>query len=233
MGANDPSILGAAAGEFGDATIRHAGDIYANPLNLYAKTFALTTLALPIVQDIEFETPSVKVDHETFDAVRSAIGRAQINVALMEKDDPDRDIGAAVYLSDENLMKLASVDTSRDRPATSLIHESVHASHDILGLAQLTVWQTEQAAYIAEAVFTRLMPKYADAVRPPPFLQNWESAAYNGLYRPAWNLAIKIVDGGTKKIPPADVDLLNLYAAIQVAPPYKDNWADNIVANGV
>jgi len=233
MGEYPASGLGQALGDLANRSLQHGLDIASNPLNLYATAFAHAVLTMPLVQDIEFETPTVKVDRHTFQMVLSAIVKGNIRVILMDATDPDRQVGAAVYVSGDNLLKLSSVDLRRDRSKSSIIHESVHASHDILKRSDLSVWSTEQAAYIAEAVLARLMPAYAEAQRVPQFLQDPESAAYNALFRPAWNLAVKIVDQGIKKIPGNDVDLLNLFSAIQQAKPYQSTWADKILADGI
>src|SRR5262249_24910671 len=110
MGERRTTGLGKALGDTTTGALRHTADAAANPMNLLAKYLVHNILMLPAVQDIAFETLTVKVDGQTFRMVWSAILQGKITVRLMDDSDPDKDIGAAVYLCDANLMKLASLD---------------------------------------------------------------------------------------------------------------------------
>lgn len=206
----------------------------AAPQTMIARMFCLEVLRSAPIQGVSFKLPFCEVTPDTFAEVALAILRGGISTRVMGPGDPDFDHAQAVFVTTEDVMKIAQGDwVKRDRPRTAVVHEAVHAHHDMTGRADLLVVQTEQAGFIAECVFARCWRKYAKAQFRPPFLTHPADPSFNDIFEAAWAVALAIVDDGRREVPADDPSFVALHDAIRQAPPYRSNWNTRMLADGL
>jgi hypothetical protein len=220
--------------KLGTGALRGAVEFGTDPSTLVARNFCFQVLKSAPVAGIAFTLPWCSVDPEMFADIRTAILRGAISTRIMGPGDPDAEHGQAVFIPEDDVMKIADGDwLKRHRFVTAVVHESVHAHHDMSGRADLRVVDTETAAYVAECVYTRRWEKYAKATHRPSFLCDRDNAEFNAIFAPAWALALRIVDDGHESIAKADADLVSLVDAIKACSVYSHNWDTKIVADGL
>ncbi len=194
--------------------------------------FALQVLQSPQISGVAFELPFCRVEPENFTDVGAAILLGSISTGIMSQGDPDFDLAHAMNIPGDDVLKIAEGDwNKRHRYRTAVVHEAVHAHHDMTGRADLLVVESEQAAFIAETVYTRCWDRYGTSTIRPQFLADRDNADYNAIFGPAWDLALTIVDDGTTKIAADDGRLKALHKAIRESDLYKDTWDQKITAN--
>lgn len=214
--------------------LRQMLDFTVDPSTLVARMFALQVLQSPQISGVAFELPFCKVEPGNFADVGTAILLGSISTGIMNQGDPDFEHAHAMYVPGDDVLKIAEGDwNKRHRYRTAVVHESVHAHHDMTGRADLLVVETEQASYIAETVYTRRWDRYSKSTIRPQFLADQDNADYNAIFGPAWQLALKIVDAETTTIAASDADLKALEQAIRVSDLYKNTWNQKITANGL
>jgi hypothetical protein len=242
-----------------DAVMRHALQftLGGGPINFALKARVLEILKNDPVPRIEFELAGNKVDNKTFDSVCEAILRGKVNVAALQKNDPSlADLGAsliqqlsALYRPDWDTIfvklpakKKAGAQSAADAAILagiqgndlkgSIVHESIHAAHDIAG-DSLTILETEAMAYVGEACYVRR--KYPQTLqRPYEFKATGaDGTAMDAVLYAAWTLAKRIVDSKDTKIPAGDPDLKSLHDALKGTAAYGSTWPNDAGFNGV
>lgn len=214
--------------------LQQTGEITREPESLAARFFAIEVLSSDPIAEVTFGLPYCSVDPVIFAEVRAAILRGGIRMRVMGAGDPDFQHAQAVYIAGQDLMKIAEGDwEKRHRFRTAVVHEAVHAHHDMEGRSDLRVHQSEAAAFIAETVFTRNWPIYRKNDIRPQFLCDPQNDEFNAIFRPAWALALRIVDGGETTIADGDADLTELQDGIRDASVYADSWDRMITADRI
>jgi hypothetical protein len=228
-----------------EAPLRHALHSFGDGgLNLIAKHTVLSLLKGDAVQNMDFVVGGFAVDAGTLDSVRRAILLGRINVTFLARNDqrfPEyaaiyNDIGA-VYDRSRNTLLLKEIDTKSRKSLASIVHEAVHAAHDIAVESKMIRLHTEAVAYVAEAVFLRSLQKVDR--RPDTFLSSPPGEPEDDVLKFAWNIANKIAgDGktaGVKTVPESDSDWKDLLAAIKKTHMYSTvfPWQDKAGFDGV
>jgi hypothetical protein len=242
-----------------DAVMRHGVQFVlgGGPLNFALKMRVLEILRGDPVPRIEFELAGNKVDKSTFGAVCDAVLAGKVNVSALHKSDPslaDMDSGLIQQLSalyrpdwDTIFVKLPAKKKSSGQSTAdamviagvqsndlkgSIVHESIHAAHDIAGDA-LTILDTETLAYVGEACYVRR--KYPQSLqRPYEFTGSGpDGTAMDAVLYAAWTLAKRIVDNKDRKIPDGDADLKSLRDALKATAAYGSTWPNDAGFNGV
>jgi len=217
-----------------DQVLRQTAEITAEPDALSARFFAAEVLSSEPVSGLTFGLPYCSVDPSVFADIRGAILRGRIRMRIMGPGDPDFHLAHAVYVPGDDMMKIADGKwDKRHRFRTAIVHEAVHAHHDMMGRTDLRVHQSEAAAYIAETVFTRSWTPYTKNDIRPQFLCDPHNTDYNDIFGPAWELALRIVDRGETTIVEGDPDLMDLQEAIRGSDIYKDNCDQMITADRI
>ena len=217
-----------------DRTLRQTAEIVNEPEALGARFFAAEVLSSEPIGGLTFGLPYCAIGPSIFADVRAAILRGGIRMRIMGLGDPDFHHAQAVYVPGNDVMKVAEGDWERrHRFRTAIVHEAVHAHHDMEGRSDLRVYQTEGASYIAETVFTRCWEPYRKNRIRPQFLCDAQNTEFNDIFRPAWELALRIVDDGKTTIAESDADLMALEQAIRESSIYKDNWDQLILADRI
>jgi hypothetical protein len=230
MRSNDP--FWSRALRHADKVLLQSAEVTMDPASLAARFFAVKVLSSEPIKGIAFGLPYCSIDPDIFAEIRSAIIRGGIRMGIMGPGDPDFEHAQAVYDPDQDLIKIAAGDwEKRHRYRTALVHEAVHAHHDMAGRSDLRVHQSEEASYIAETVYTRCWSRYRKSEIRPSFLCDASNADYNAIYRPAWALALRIVDAEETTIPEGDSDLLELREALRMSDLYRDSFNHLITAN--
>jgi hypothetical protein len=256
---NDLSKLIDGVMQGSDAVMRHGVQFVlgGGPLNFALKARVLEILRSDPVPSIEFELAGKKVDKSTFGAVCDAILRGKVNVSALQKNDlglADMDSGLIQQLSalyrpdwDTIFVKLPAKKKSAGQSSAdamiiagvqsndlkgSIVHESIHAAHDIAG-DPLIILDTEALAYVGEACYVRR--KHPQSLQRP-----WEftgsgpdGTAMDAVLYAAWTLAKRIVDNKDTKIPDGDADLKALREALKGTSAYGSTWPDDAGFNGV
>lgn len=216
----------------GEGMLRGIAESATDPTTMAARLFCLQVLGSEPIAGVSFELPFCKIVPEIFMDVRTAILRGAISTRIMGDGDPDA-VGQAVFIPGDDVMKILEGDWwKRSRFVTTVVHEAVHAHHDMSGRADLLVVESEQAAYVAECVFTRRW-KHSKFQHRPQFLCDQDNAEYNAIFKPAWELALRIVDQEETSIGKGDKDLQELHDAIRTCSLYKANWDQTITADGL
>ena len=191
------------------------------------------------VGSIAFEIPKVTVNSGTFSSVRSAIVSGRIQVFTMQPSDPDCDISDGVYVTKGNYMKIATNNAHPNLRKSIIVHESVHAAHDIACSTQLKVRESEAASYIAQALYLRRCYPAAlsrpNELRPTSFAKTpaarTAAAAAEAIFAPAWECAVRIAAKQTK-LTATDPEYAALEQAIIASPLYSANHDHPIEADG-
>jgi hypothetical protein len=222
-----------------DEALLQAAEATMDPSSLAARFFAVEVLSSEPIKGVTFGLPYCTVDPDIFAEIREAILRGAIRMEVMGEGDPDFHLAQAVYVPNAvkgqtDVMKIAAGEwEKRHRFRTAIVHEAVHAHHDMAGRSDLRVHQSEEASYIAEAVYTRCWTPYSTSEIQPAFLTDPGNAEYNAIFRAAWTLALRIVDGQETTIAEGDTDLSDLREALRLSSLYKDSFNDLITANGL
>jgi hypothetical protein len=256
---NDLSKLIDGVMQSGDAVMRHTLQftLGGGPLNFALKARVLEILNNDPVPRIDFELAGKKVDKKTFGSVCDAILRGRVNVSALQKNDPslaDLDANLIQQLSalyrpnwDTIFVKLPAKKKSGGQSAGdaaviagiqsndlkgSIVHESIHAAHDIAG-DPLTILETEAVAYVGEACYVRR--KYPQSQGRPYEFQatGADGTAMDAVLYAAWTLAKRIVDNKDTKIPADDPDLKSLHDALKGTLAYGSTWPNDAGFNGV
>lgn len=211
------------------------------PDNMVTLDNVLAVLGGSRVASIAFDIPKVTVDSATFSAVRTAIVTGRVQVYTMPETDPDCAISDGVYVPNGNYMKIARNNAHPILRKSIIVHESIHAAHDIARSTQLVVRESEMASYIAQALYVRRCYPAAlsrpNELRPIRFIAPGapgEAAAKEAdtILAAAWDCAV-LIDGGQRKLTAADAQLAALEQAIIGSSLYKYTHGDPITANGV
>lgn len=217
-----------------DRALRQSGEIAADPKALAARFFAVEVLSSEPIEGVTFGLPYCAIDPAMFADIRVAILNGRIRMEIMGPGDPDFHHAQAVYVPGDDLMKIGEGDwEKRHRYRTAVVHEAVHAHHDMAARTDLRVYQSEAASYVAETVFTRCWRSPSKTQIRPQFLCDPTNADFNHIFGPAWELALRIVDEGETSIGDGDPQLAELHQAIREADIYKDNWDQMITADRI
>jgi len=211
------------------------------PDNMVTLQNVLAVLGGSRVASIAFDIPNVSVNSGTFSAVRTAIVTGRIQVFTMPESDPDHAISDGVYVSNGNYMKIAANKAQPAMRKSIVVHESIHAAHDIARSSQLLVRESEMASYIAQAMYIRCYHPTAvqrpNELRPTRFIApgapgETEAKEAEKILSAAWDCAVRIT-GGQKTLSAADPELAALEKAITTSFLYSGNHGDHIFADGV
>jgi hypothetical protein len=216
-----------------EAPLRHALHTFADGgINIVAKQAVLSLLQSELVQSLDFVVAKFPVNANTFNSVGRAILLGKINVTVLLPNDtrfPEyaamyNDIGAIYDKKINTLILKKLLDAEKPRRFRApIIHETVHAAHDVGVLSSMMRLHTEAIAYTAEAVFLRT--DQTSSRRPDDFLSMPAGAPEDDVLKFAWNIANKIVgDGqttGQKNVPDSDSDWTGLLDAIKRTQMYS------------
>lgn len=185
--------------------------------NAAARLKAIDILMSPHLQGIDFSIPGARVTSKMLTDVLSHIVKRNMQVDHWHAGHPDyRQDAMAQY--DPNSDTL-SIPLTNDRESLgAVVHESIHAAHDISHDTRMTVLATESAAYIGECVFL-LNSQKADH-RTKIFDKG---SPVDNIYDAAWNIAWKVLGRGPlteSNVPPqttfTDAELTGLYDAVRL-----------------
>jgi hypothetical protein len=123
----------------------------AGALFLEATTFingVASVLENPAVTGkINFQVASTAITHEAFKKVAAHIRAGKITVIYSPAAKHNE------YLLVENQIILQTTDTTSHNARGLIVHEAVHAIHDVAGCIGLIKYKDEAAAYLAQALY--------------------------------------------------------------------------------
>jgi hypothetical protein len=242
-----------SAGAFGNAAMANAirfatrpldikATLQLSPENLLLLHEVLRLLGDAQVTTIAFSIPSVTVDSVTFSSVRHALMMGKVQAFVMGAGDPDSKISDGFYAPKANFLKVGNNKAWPRARLATIVHECVHAAHDIAGKPGLFVLDTEAAAYIAGAVWLRRQYPAATG-RPGEFrpgdyvtdpVDKLAAAEAEAIYTAAWTCAVKIeAASAPSRFRAGDTELDELYKAIKASSLYAGSFGDKVVADGV
>ncbi len=156
----------------------------------------------PAVRRIHFRIGPYAVTPAMFEQVAGLIGNGKLRVKI----DPKLG-GGAEYDMAENTFYLRTATTDTVPKQSLIIHEAVHAGFDAFCVRNMTVADSESAAYIAQCCFARLKSASDPSQR---ILVSSKDKGSDLVFQLAWEIAGKVLE----ETPVSAADRLQLQMAV-------------------
>jgi len=166
-------------------------EVAQSPFDFAARLKVMTVLSHPALRGIHFTIPGAEVSTRMLERVLAAISNYSLSVGLWQPGVPGYTKDASAQYDKDADALYVDLGTKDRLSISNVVHEAVHAAHDIGGSKTMTRLASETAAYIAECVFQlkKQKPDHRTLIYA-------NGSAVDAIYEAAWPLALKVLGRG-------------------------------------